>query len=122
MQYKTDGSINSTPVIYNNTVYIGDYDRHFYALDAATGNLVWKFPSDGTGANNPKNFFWAKPVEINGIIYAPNLDGNVYALDAATGNLVHEYELGDSIASSPVAFWHKWQLPGCSNLCRVHRP
>jgi outer membrane protein assembly factor BamB len=103
-QYKTDGSINSTPVIYNNTVYIGDYDRHFYALDAATGNLVWKFPGDGTGANNPKNFFWAKPVEINGLIYAPNLDGNVYALDAATGNLVHEYELGDSIASSPVAF------------------
>ena len=103
-QYKTDGSINSTPVIYNNTVYIGDYDRHFYALDTATGNLVWKFPGDGTGANNPNNFFWAKPVEINGIIYAPNLDGNVYALDAATGNLVHEYELGDSIASSPVAF------------------
>ena len=103
-QYKTDGSINSTPVIYNNTVYIGDYDRHFYALDAATGNLVWKFPGDDTAANNPKNFFWAKPVEINGVIYAPNLDGNVYALDAATGNLVHEYELGDSIASSPVAF------------------
>ena len=103
-QYKTDGSINSAPVIENNMVYIGDYDRHFYALDTATGNLVWKFPGDATGANNPKNFFWAKPVEINGVIYAPNLDGNVYALDAATGKLVHEYELGDSISSSPVAF------------------
>ena len=103
-KYKTDGSINSTPVIYNNTVYIGNYNFHFYALDATNGNLVWKFPGDNTGANNPKNFFWAKPVEINGVIYAPNLDGNVYALDAATGNLVHQYELGDSISSSPVAF------------------
>ena len=103
-KYKTDGSINSTPVIYNNTVYIGDYDRHFYALDAANGNLVWKFPGDNAVANNPKNFFWAKPVEINGVIYAPCLDGNVYALDSTTGNLVHKYELGDSISSSPVAF------------------
>jgi outer membrane protein assembly factor BamB len=102
--YKTDGSINSTPVIYNNTVYIGDYDRQFYAINAANGTLVWKFPASGSTSGNPENFFWAKPAIINNIVYAPNLDGNMYALDAATGNLVHRYELGDSISSSPVAF------------------
>jgi outer membrane protein assembly factor BamB len=97
-----DGAINSTPVVYDNKVYIGDYDRHFYAIDAASGQLVWKFPTADKGEDNPKNWFWTKPVVLGGIIYAPCLDGNIYALDAGNGSLVYKYVLGDSISSSPV--------------------
>jgi outer membrane protein assembly factor BamB len=101
-EYETGGAISSTPIVYDNKVYIGDYDRQFYALDAKSGKLVWKFPSDNQSADNPQNWFWAKPVVLNSIIYAPCLDGNVYALDASNGNLVHKFEFSDSISSSPV--------------------
>ncbi len=47
------GEFDATPVIVDDTVYIGDMDGTFYAIDLNTGEKRWKFdnPDDKTGFN-----------------------------------------------------------------------
>jgi outer membrane protein assembly factor BamB len=61
-------------------VYFGSSDFNFYALNAATGNLVWKYQAEGS-------FVYSSPTYANGTIYAGNTDGYVYAFHPATGNV-----------------------------------
>jgi outer membrane protein assembly factor BamB len=75
-------------------VYIGSFDRYFYAVDAADGSLRWRFMGE--------NWFWATPVVYDNTIYAACLDDRVYALRADTGDKVAEFELDSPVSSSPV--------------------
>ncbi|WP_425604810.1 PQQ-binding-like beta-propeller repeat protein [Halobellus marinus] len=36
-RFETDGSVDSSPVVVDGTVYVGSMDNHVYALDAASG-------------------------------------------------------------------------------------
>src|SRR6185312_4336067 len=40
--FKTGDSIEGAPVIAKGIVYIGSFDKHFYAIDLATGKQKWK--------------------------------------------------------------------------------
>ena len=76
----------SSPVVSNGRVYIGSGDGGVYALDAATGALVWRF---ATG-----NVVHATPAIADGIVYIGSWDRNFYALDATTGQKQWAYETG----------------------------
>jgi len=67
----------SSPAVVNNVVYFGNGTGNVYALDAASGELKWKF---ATG-----NVVHASPAVVDGVVYAGSWDGYLYALDAATG-------------------------------------
>ena len=91
------GAIASTPLVYNNTVYFGSFDRYLYAVDAIDGSLKWK------SEVKAGSWFWAKPVIYNNTVYAPSLDGKVYILDAESGHeLIDAIDLGSPVSSSPV--------------------
>ena len=69
--------------VYNGTVYIGNLDGYFYALDALTGAKKWEFQDDEV-------YGWqASPTVVDGIVYASIRGGGsqvgVYGLDALTG-------------------------------------
>jgi len=64
--------------------YLGAWDNNLYALDVASGDLVWK------QACCPKTYAWSPavggPVLGNGMVFVP-ADGNVFfAFDAKTGD------------------------------------
>src|SRR5579871_1566729 len=98
-------------------VYFPSYDGKFYALNAATGRLRWKFSTGGErrfeakGIHGfqPKNqtiadpwdLFLSSPVVANGAVYFGSGDGNLYALDAASGDLRWKFQTGDVVHSSP---------------------
>ena len=65
-----------------------------YAVDASTGDLVWRFTTDTD--------FYSSPAISNGVVY--NGDSRTfYALKAATGAMLWNYTGdGDSFNSSPV--------------------
>ena len=65
------------PMIYQGMVYAVTANGNIYALDAATGELVWEVE---TGEDT-----WATPSIYNDTLYIGTFDKNVYALDAATG-------------------------------------
>src|SRR5205823_3862197 len=40
--YKTGGAIAASPTVVNGVAYVGSWDGYEYALNAATGAVVWK--------------------------------------------------------------------------------
>jgi len=74
------GPSESSPLVANGTVYIGDQDGGVYAFASRTGRLRWSFD---TGAP-----IKASPSLAYGRIYVGNYGGEVLALSAGTGRLV----------------------------------
>jgi outer membrane protein assembly factor BamB len=73
-----DGTENSTPAVAGGVVFAGSFDGHVYALDAATGQEIWR--------TEVGPMFVALTV-ADGTVYAGSADHNLYALDAATGSV-----------------------------------
>jgi outer membrane protein assembly factor BamB len=73
-----------------NMVFAGSSDKNFYALDALSGKLIWKYTSGGW-------FSYASPTSVNGIVYAGCTDNSVYAFDDATGEVVWKFTAGGAI-------------------------
>lgn len=45
-KYDLQGATTSSPVVFENNVYFGDWAKNFYALNATTGALNWKITTD----------------------------------------------------------------------------
>lgn len=61
-------------------VYVGSSDNNFYALNALTGTLIWKYA--GTAS-----FAYSSATYSNGTVYVGGIDNYVYAFDASNGNI-----------------------------------
>ncbi len=107
----------ATPAIANGILYVGSYDGKFYALNAETGAVKWKFATEGErrfearGLHgmqpktqtiaDPFDIYLSSPVVGQGKVYFGSGDGNLYALDATTGELSWKFKTGDVIHASP---------------------
>jgi outer membrane protein assembly factor BamB len=76
-----DHNLTASPVAANGRVFIGANftDDHFYALDDATGAVIW--------SKHVVNGFAATAAVANGVVYAGAGSGRLYAWKAATGGL-----------------------------------
>ena len=82
----TDSPTLSTPALGNGKLYFGSPDGAFYAIDAATGELVWKFQGSQPVIQSPA-------VAPNGTIYA-GIDGKIYSF-TASGTVNWSATVGD---------------------------
>jgi outer membrane protein assembly factor BamB len=98
------------------TVYVAGGNGYLYALDAVTGNVVWRTlvpPS-----LSQQNYFnWSSPTVVNGHVYLglssncdkPLVRGGVKEFDQASGTLLHSYwsmpigDIGASVWTSVAA-------------------
>lgn len=92
------GSVAVMPEHHNGVVYFPSLDTHFYALDAATGDMLWKFKMGDISVS--------AALVHNGRIYFGSHDGNIYCLDL-TGKLLWKKYLGDIIVSYTAAVGDK---------------
>jgi outer membrane protein assembly factor BamB len=77
----------SSPVVAQKTVYFGSGDGNLYALDAATGDLRWKFHTGDVVHSSPAYF--------DGTIFFGSWDSYFYAVDAATGKEKWRFQGGE---------------------------
>jgi eukaryotic-like serine/threonine-protein kinase len=77
----------SSPVVAQSTVYFGSGDGHVYAVDAASGDLRWKFQ---TG-----DVVHASPAYAQGVLYFGSWDSYLYAVDATTGQEKWRFKSGE---------------------------
>jgi outer membrane protein assembly factor BamB len=77
----------SSPVVWNGAVYFGSGDTSVYALDAASGQLKWKFK---TG-----DVVHASPAISGGTLFVGSWDSYFYALDAASGTEKWRFKTGE---------------------------
>ncbi|OYW12107.1 MAG: hypothetical protein B7Z55_18570, partial [Planctomycetales bacterium 12-60-4] len=86
----------STPIIAENTVFIGDPDGRFFSIDATTGQEKWRLELE-TG-------FVASASYIDKVIYIGDYDGVLRALDAVTGEEIWTFKAEMQIDASPTAY------------------
>jgi len=77
----------SSPAISNGTVYFGSGDGNVYALDAASGDLKWKFQAG--------DVVHSSPAIADGTLYVGSWDSYFYAIDAATGKEKWRFKTGE---------------------------
>jgi outer membrane protein assembly factor BamB len=66
-------TINSSPTVVNDTGYVGSIDGSVYAMDDATGEVLW---ATDTGA--PVD---SSPAIANGLLYVGTDAGHLYAIE-----------------------------------------
>jgi len=93
-KFKTGGPVVSSPVVSNNTVYVGSDDGKLYALDAQKWGEKWSFK-----ANAPVRY---APTVWNNTVYFSSSDNTVYALDTQTGNVKWQFQVDSWIESSVI--------------------
>jgi outer membrane protein assembly factor BamB len=96
MEGQPNAGLYSTPIVFKGVVYIGSNTGNFYALDEATGAVLWQqllgFTTpitcgSGHGVTSTATLA-TDPVSGALTVYVGGGDGYLYALDAATGNIV----------------------------------
>ncbi len=102
-RYYTDGPVRLAPAFSEGRVYAASDDGHLYCLDAARGELLWRFravPSRRTVLGNERLIsMWparGAPVVHDGVVYFaagvwPFEGVYLYALDAETGRVRWEH-------------------------------
>lgn len=86
------GGLQTTPLVINGVLYGYTTDQRAFALDAATGALLWRF-DPGAGSEQPARgmTYWASGTERR--LFVTNAN-NLYALDPATGQPVVSFADG----------------------------
>ena len=86
----------AAPIVVDGTMYVSGFDGYVWALDAATGSLLWQYqhstPIDVALCCGNVN----RGVAVaEGKVYLATLNAHLVALDARTGRKVWEQVFGD---------------------------
>ncbi len=108
-----EASLEASPIEVKGLLYFTGSYATVYAVDAASGRLVWKYEPKtwehnpakmnyGFGANRGAAF-------ANGKIFSAALDGRLFALDAQTGRVIWSTETtdpkgGQTVTGAPRVF------------------
>jgi len=110
---------DSRPVIEQGIIYIGSETGVVHAVDANTGEIIWKFQQGTKGEPGPtiiesdkgdvqsmiaaahnmvaegQHKIKATPIIDDGIVYIGSLDLHMYAINAKSGQMVWSAKLGE---------------------------
>ncbi|MCK9502643.1 MAG: PQQ-binding-like beta-propeller repeat protein [Porticoccaceae bacterium] len=94
-RYFLGGHTHATPTINTESgrIFLGANSDRFVALDGVTGELIWRFDSQGDIKSTAALF------EKN--VYFTSWDHHVYALDQGSGKLCWRFNTGAMTMSSP---------------------
>jgi outer membrane protein assembly factor BamB len=70
-------AFRASPIVVNGTVFIGNDNGYFYALDAATGALKWQYPNAGTQALLGGDSQWRYGIQSSAAYWNRSPDGAV---------------------------------------------
>jgi outer membrane protein assembly factor BamB len=87
------------PLVVNGVVYVGNLDGHLYAIDAATGEMRWRFRT-GKGTESAGVGVTSTAAHSNGVLFFGSSDHNVYAL-GEDAQVRWVFQTGDSVLASP---------------------
>ena len=101
-KFKTNGIVYSSPLIFNNVVYIGSLDKNFYAIDAKTGNEIWHFKTANKIFSTAAILGDIICFESGNELYGLSLQGDsLWKVTITEGAVTNQYDAWDCFHSSP---------------------
>ena len=101
-KYQTNGKIHSTPLLHKNILYIGSFDKNFYAIDIKTHELKWKFEAADKILTTAVIYDSIVCFESGNILYGLNLKGDsIWSYKLYYGAVVNQRDRWDCFRSSP---------------------
>ena len=83
------GGLQTSPIVVGSVLYGLTPSQKVFALDAATGKLLWKFDSGSRGTQPNRGLaYWSEGEDKRILVGVMNF---VYALDAATGKPIANF-------------------------------
>ena len=92
-QIADQAMVLASPAVSGNLVVIAAQDHNAYALDLATGQLRWKFPTAG-----PLD---ASPLIAGPRVYLASQDRRLYVLDLTTGKKLWQFTVAAPLTATP---------------------
>src|SRR4030042_180447 len=108
---ETGGAIAGSPVVDEDTLYVGSANCKLYALSLDLKEK-WLFK---TGDK-----IWSDPVISDGVVYIGSADHKLYALDAETGKEIWHFEADGAIMSTPLVVDSTVYIGACDH--KVYAP
>lgn len=84
--------VRSSPAVANGTVFLAN-GFGVFAIDAETGQQLWKLPIDYAGESSP--------VVVDGVVYVASKKNRLYAIDAETGEQRWFFKTSGLLFGSP---------------------
>ncbi len=84
-RYKIAGTVQGSPALVQNTLYVGTRAGDFIALDANTGTVKWQKKLDAS--------FSGSPLALKNVILVGTINGLMVGLSPANGDKIWEYRL-----------------------------
>ncbi|MGY6216806.1 outer membrane protein assembly factor BamB family protein [Methylolobus aquaticus] len=104
--FSTGSFVHSSVSLASGVAYFGSFDGHLYAVDARSGQQIWRTPAGGlmnTGS----------PAIAGGKVYIGAIDHRFYAFDALTGRQLWSIDTRDDLeVQSPVVVGHVVYIGG----------
>lgn len=86
--------IVAAPLQVDDVAYVATADNLLLALDAESGNELWRFAAEFS--------IWARPTYYEGTLFVASLDRHLYALNAADGSKLWGMELSGAMSAQPI--------------------
>jgi eukaryotic-like serine/threonine-protein kinase len=92
-QFACEDEIRGPATYCNGALFVGSYDNNLYALDADTGQFIWKYPTDGG--------IVSKPAVYENCVYFGSEDKRLHVISARHGKITWSYYTEGPVRSSP---------------------
>lgn len=99
---KVGSGTESTAAIVGQTIYLGSYDGHLYALDLDKGTEKWKYAAGS---------IVAPPSVHQGAVFVGDEDGTFHCVDARKGEKIWTFDAEQQITAG-ATFTGDWVLIG----------
>ncbi len=88
--------LQSTPIVVDGVIYLSTGTNLVYALDGATGEVIWKYEYDSKHPIDAAYFKQNRGVAIgHGLVFLGTVDNHVLAIDQKTGREVWRTRVQD---------------------------
>ena len=92
-EFETRGTVQSSPTVVDNFVYVGSDDGSVYAVNTASAGMRWQFSTRGAVRSSP--------TVVDGLLFVGSDDNSVYAVDTESGEAQWRFETDGAVGSSP---------------------
>lgn len=101
----------SSPTVSGDSIYLGDEEGVFHAIDRKTGKGRWKFTTGGE--------IYSSAAVLDGKVLFGSYDNRLYCLNESDGKLAWQYETQGYVHCAPAVAEGVTFIAGCDEHLRV---